>query len=228
MGGRYDLTDFEWSIIEPLLPNKPHGVPRVDDRRVLDGIFWVLRSGAPWRDLPERYGPYTTCYNRFNRWRKAGVWGRIMDAVSKAYDGDIQMIDSSVIRVHQHAANVKKRPSSFYGPLTRRTNYQSSCPDRHVWPAHQAGADAGPGPRYQWCRHAAKRLAGWRYSSWRQGLRRGLDQGRYRSPRRGTKHSRQVQPQASSLFLKDAVQRAQSQRTLFQQGQTLSSGCNAV
>jgi len=56
---RYDLTDFEWRVIEPLLPNKPRGVPRVDDRRVLNGIFWVLRSGAPWRDLPERHGPRT-------------------------------------------------------------------------------------------------------------------------------------------------------------------------
>lgn len=56
---RYNLTDFEWRIIEPLLPNKSRGVPRVDDRRVLNGIFWVLRSGAPWRDLPERYGPRT-------------------------------------------------------------------------------------------------------------------------------------------------------------------------
>ncbi|WP_284734568.1 IS5 family transposase, partial [Sphingosinicella terrae] len=74
---RYDLTDFEWRVIEPLLPNKPRGVPRVDDRRVLNGIFWVLRSGAPWRDLPERYGPRTTCYNRFVRWRKAGVWDRL-------------------------------------------------------------------------------------------------------------------------------------------------------
>ena len=110
MGGRYDLTDYEWSVIEPLLPNKPRGVARVDDRRVLSGIFWVLRSGAPWRDLPERYGPYTTSYNRFNRWRKAGVWDRIMDAVTEAYDGDLQMIDSSVVRVHQHAANVKKTP----------------------------------------------------------------------------------------------------------------------
>ena len=70
---RYDLTDFDWRVIEqPLLPHKPRGVPRVDDRRVLNGIFWVLRSGAPWRDLPERYGARTTCYNRLNRWRKAG------------------------------------------------------------------------------------------------------------------------------------------------------------
>jgi len=59
----YELTDFEWGIIAPLLPNKPRGVPRVDDRRVLNGIFWVLRTGAPWRALPKEFGPPTTCYN---------------------------------------------------------------------------------------------------------------------------------------------------------------------
>jgi transposase len=105
---RYDLTDFEWCVIEPLLPNKPRGVPRVDDRRVLNGIFWVLRSGAPWRDLPERYGPRTTCYNRFVRWRRAGVWDRLMDAITVAHDGDIQMIDSTSVRVHQQAATAKR------------------------------------------------------------------------------------------------------------------------
>lgn len=108
VGGRYDLTDVEWLVIEPLLPRKWRGVKRVDDRRVLNGIFWVLRSGAPWRDLPERYGPYTTVYNRFNRWRKAGLWDRLMDEITKAYDGDVQMIDSSIVRVHQHAAGAKK------------------------------------------------------------------------------------------------------------------------
>ena len=56
---RYKLTDYEWAAIKPFLPNKPRGVPRVNDRRVLNGIFWVLRSGAPWRDLPESFGPYT-------------------------------------------------------------------------------------------------------------------------------------------------------------------------
>jgi len=106
--GRYDLTEFEWSVIQPLLPDKPRGVPRADDKKVLNGIFWRLRTGAPWADIPSRYGPHTTCYNRFVRWRKAGVWDRIMDAITEAYDGDIQMIDSSSIRVHQHAANVKK------------------------------------------------------------------------------------------------------------------------
>ncbi|WP_148203819.1 IS5 family transposase [Nitrobacter winogradskyi] len=106
---RFDLTDFEWSVIQPLLPNKSRGVARVDDRRVLNGIFWRLRTGAPWADIPARYGPHTTCVNRFNRWRKAGVWDRILSAISKAYDGDIQMIDSSSIRVHQHAAKRSKK-----------------------------------------------------------------------------------------------------------------------
>ena len=83
---RFDLSDAEWRIIAPLLPNKPRGVPRTDDRRVLNGIFFVLRTGSPWRDLPERYGPPTTIYNRFNRWRKAGVWDRLMDAIIAAIE----------------------------------------------------------------------------------------------------------------------------------------------
>ena len=112
---RFDLTDFEWSVIQPLLPNKPRGVPRVDDRRVLNGIFWRLRTGAPWADIPSRYGSHTTCVNRFNRWRRAGVWDYLLEAVSKAYDGDIQMIDSSSIRVHQHAANGKKNKKNRNG-----------------------------------------------------------------------------------------------------------------
>ena len=96
---RYDLSEFEWRVIAPLLPSKPRGVARVDDRRVLNGIFWVLRSGSPWRDMPERYGPYTTCYNRFRRWTTAGVWDRIMDAITDAYEGDVRMIANSRLSV---------------------------------------------------------------------------------------------------------------------------------
>ena len=109
---RYDLSDAEWKIIAALLPQKSRGVARVDDRRVLNGIFWRLRSGAPWADIPERYGPTTTCYNRFVRWRKAGVWDKLLQAVSEAYNGKIQMIDSSTVRVHQHAANGGKKGGS--------------------------------------------------------------------------------------------------------------------
>ena len=94
---RYELSDYEWSVIRPMLPNKPRGIPRVDDRRILNGIFWVLRSGAPWRDLPPSFGPRTTCYNRFVRWRKAGVWDRIMNALSADHDAAVQMIDTSIV-----------------------------------------------------------------------------------------------------------------------------------
>jgi transposase len=108
---RHEPTDHEWSAIKPMLPNKPRGVPRVNDRRVLNGIFWVLRSGAPWRDLPDGFGPYTTCYNRFVRWRRAGVWGRIMDALATAHDASVQMIDTSIVRVHQHGACISAMTS---------------------------------------------------------------------------------------------------------------------
>jgi len=103
------------TAIRPMLPNKPRGVPRVNDRRVLNGIFWVLRSGAPWRDLPVCYGPRTTCYNRFVRWRKAGVWDRIMDSLAAAHDATVQMIDTSIVRVHQHAACIARNRSQSMG-----------------------------------------------------------------------------------------------------------------
>ena len=105
---RFDLTDEEWVLITPLLPNKPRGVARVDDRRVLNGIFYVLRTGCPWRDLPDRYGPYTTVYNRFNRWAKAGVWLQVFEAFAARSPQSLQLIDSSIVRAHQHAAGGKK------------------------------------------------------------------------------------------------------------------------
>lgn len=105
---RFDLSEAEWAIIAPLLPNKPRGVARVDDRRVVDGIFYVLRTGSPWRDLPERYGPYTTVYNRFNRWAKAGVWLKVFEALAERSPGSVHLIDSSIVRAHQHAAGGKK------------------------------------------------------------------------------------------------------------------------
>jgi transposase len=98
-----------------MLPNKPRGVPRVNDRRVLNGIFWVLRSGAPWRDLPNTFGPYTTCYNRFVRWRRAGVWSRLMNELAGAHDAAVQMIDTSIVRVHQHGACITRNRRQSMG-----------------------------------------------------------------------------------------------------------------
>ncbi len=102
---RYGITGVVGSIIQPVLPNKPRGVPWVDDHKVLNGISWRLRTGSPWADIPERHGPPTTCCNRFVWWRRHGVWDRNFEAVTEAYEGDLPMIHSSSIRVHQHGAN---------------------------------------------------------------------------------------------------------------------------
>ena len=145
---RYELSDFEWSIIEPRLPNKPGGVARSDGRKVLNGIYCRLRTGSPWAEIPERYGPATTRYNRFVRWARIGVWDRIFEAISRAYDGDLQMIDRSSIRVHQHGANGKKGVrrnvvlrwgrcwSPLHGALARRTDHENPRPRRRQRPAH--------------------------------------------------------------------------------------------
>lgn len=100
-GRRYEPIDFKWLIIEPLLPNKPRGVARVDDRKVPNGIY--RRLGPT---FPTAYGP--SCYNRFVRWGRIGVRDHIFDAVSAAYDGSEQSVGSSLIRVHWHGANARR------------------------------------------------------------------------------------------------------------------------
>lgn len=71
---RFDLSDEEWAVVQPLLPPRGRGPARKNDRQVINGIFYILRTGAPWRDLPERYGPHTTVYNRYVRWGERGIW----------------------------------------------------------------------------------------------------------------------------------------------------------
>src|SRR5687767_11670873 len=152
---RYELTDDEWTAIKPMLPNKPRGVPRVNDRRVLNGIFWILRSGAPWHDLPDAFGPYTTCYNRFVRWRRAGVWGRIIDALATTHDAAVPMIDTSIVRVHQRGACITRNPRTVDGKVARRLDEQNSCGRRWQWFAGTAGVELRRGARRSTRRKAA-------------------------------------------------------------------------
>lgn len=93
-----DLTDAEWTAIVPLFP-KVRGVPRADDRRVLNGILWRLRTGRSWAAIPDRYGSSGTCHGRFLRWRDAGLWCRIVEAVAGAYGGEIELIDAAAVAV---------------------------------------------------------------------------------------------------------------------------------
>ena len=109
------MTDAPWARLGPLLPpaRPPTGRPARDHRVVLNGILWVLRTGAPWRDLPERYGPWRTAYSRFRRWERQGVWRRVLAHLQAEADARgeldwaLQYVDGSVVRAHQHAAGAK-------------------------------------------------------------------------------------------------------------------------
>ena len=134
---RYELTDAQWARLEPLLPpEKPWtGRPNDDHRQILNGIVWVLNSGAPWRDLPRRYGPVGTVSSRFYRWRRSGVWRRVLEALQALADAegrvgwDLHFLDSTVVRAHQHAAGARKAgrepdAEDGAGPLARRFHDQ--------------------------------------------------------------------------------------------------------
>lgn len=105
---RFDLTDEEWAIVAPLLPEQGRGAKRGDDRKVLNGIFYSLRTGAPWRDLPERYGPRTTVYNRYARWGRKGVWKSVFDVLAQEREDSLVFIDSSLVKAHRAAAGSKR------------------------------------------------------------------------------------------------------------------------
>jgi transposase len=102
------LSDEEWSRISPYLPRGRRGARRVDDRRVISGIIHMLKTGARWRDCPADYGPYTTIYNRFNRWSKQGVWEDVFYALTGS-SGVIgaAAVDSTHVKAHRSAAGAK-------------------------------------------------------------------------------------------------------------------------
>ena len=102
------LNDRQWRRLEPLLPNKPRGVPRVDDRQVVSGIVHVLRSGGRWVDGPAAYGPRKTLYNRFVRWAAKGVWAEVFHALAAA-GGPLAevLLDSTHVKAHRCAAGGK-------------------------------------------------------------------------------------------------------------------------
>jgi transposase len=111
---RHEITDEAWAQIAPLLPEtgRRNGRWR-EHRQVLNGICWKLATGAPWRDIPERYGPWKTCHERLRRWTADGTWDRILAHVQVHDDGDpvewTVHVDSTSVRVHQHAAGARKR-----------------------------------------------------------------------------------------------------------------------
>ena len=106
---RHEIEQEAWQRIERFLPGKAGdvGVTAVDNRLFINAVFWIAKTGAPWRDLPPRFGPWNSVYQRFNRWAKKGIWQKIAEALADDSDLEWLMIDSTVVRAHQHAAGKK-------------------------------------------------------------------------------------------------------------------------
>jgi putative transposase len=113
MVGRYELSAGQWQRISDLLPGKASDPGRTgaDNRLFVNAVLWVLRSGARWEDLPERYGKYKSVHKRFTRWAKAGVWEKVFDSLTADPDNQYLMLDSTLVRVHQQAAGGKGGPA---------------------------------------------------------------------------------------------------------------------
>ncbi len=136
---RHELRDEQWALIEPLVPpsGARTGRPSRDRRTLLNGIFWILHTGAPWRDLPERFGPWQTVYHHFAKWRREGVFAEIIEALQITLDqrglidGDLWCIDGANVRAARAAAGAGKKVSTGI-PTNRRTT---------LWAAAEAGLD---------------------------------------------------------------------------------------
>ena len=134
--GRGDLSDSQWKLVEPLLPKQRRGGRWNDHRVVLDGILWILRTGAPWHDLPERYGKWQSVHHRFNRWRKDGTFDRMLKALRIRLDKkgliewDLWCVDGSSVRAARAAAGASKKAKN-----------RGESPEITRWVAAEAGGD---------------------------------------------------------------------------------------
>ncbi len=153
---RHELSDAQWDLIADLMPCVGrHGGGRWrDHRQVVNGLMWKLATGAQWRDLPERYGPWQIIYERFSRWRREGLFDRLLDRLrlklnaEGLIDLDLWCIDSTSVRASRSAAGARKRGSRGAGaprprPLARWPRHQDPPRDRRRWPA--AGLHTYPG-----------------------------------------------------------------------------------
>ena len=125
---RHALTDAQWNLIKDHLPGKRSDPGRTakDNRRFVDGVLWLARTGAPWRDLPERYGRWNSAFQRYSRWSKRGVWQRILESLGGDEDLEHLLLDSTTVRAHQHAAAQKGARQRSVRPLSGRVGHEDS------------------------------------------------------------------------------------------------------
>ena len=129
MHRRHALTDEQWLQIWPLLPSELGRAarPAKPNRLMVEGIVWVLRTGAPWRDLPKRFGPWQSVYTRFRRWTRQGIWGRVLEKLAEQQDRESSLIDATIVRAHQDATGAKK------GGPKRSVIPEEGRPRRYTW-----------------------------------------------------------------------------------------------
>ena len=120
------LTAEQWAKIEPLLPKptKKGGRPPKPHRPKVEAMLWILRTGAPWRDLPSAYGPWESVYTRFSRWSQSGVLARLFAALSRERDDEGYLIDATIVRAHQDPSGAAKKGASRNRALTRRSVHE--------------------------------------------------------------------------------------------------------
>jgi transposase len=113
MRRRYGLRDDQWCRIESFLPGREGhvGVTARDNRLFVEAVLYRYRAGIPWRDLPERFGPWKAVHTRFSRWAESGVWEKLFKALATDADNEYAMIDSTIVRAHQHSAGAQKKPT---------------------------------------------------------------------------------------------------------------------
>lgn len=109
--GRHELSDYQFQKIEHLLPgHKNHvGVTAKDNRMFINGVLWIFKTGAPWRDLPERFGHWKNVHRRFSRWSTSGVFEKIFRVLSEDADMEFLLMDGTIVKAHQHSAGAKKK-----------------------------------------------------------------------------------------------------------------------
>jgi transposase len=125
---RHEISDEHWAKIEDLLPGKAcdRGRTAEDNRLFINAVLWIARTGAPWRDLPERFGAWNSVFQRFNRWCKRGVWGKLLE-IWQEPDLEHMMLDSTIIRAHQHAAGALKKKKRTKLSAGRAVDSAPSC-----------------------------------------------------------------------------------------------------
>ena len=148
---RLVLSDAAWERIAPLIIGRPDqkGSTGRDNRMFVEGVLWIVRTGSPWRDLPETFGDWNSVFRRFSRWSIKGVWYRIFEAMSDDPDFEYLIVDSTIVRAHQHAAGAKKgglkirRIGRSRGSLSTKIHMAVrglGCPvrfDRHCRPSFE-------------------------------------------------------------------------------------------